>query len=171
MSAPAHDDVAILRGGAELLDEIRPLWLALRNHHSSVAPDLGPIREDDDSWHRRRAQYEGWLADDARAFVLLARRMGRAIGYAFVRVEDQSSPTWQGDGVAADLETLSLLPEARGAGVGARLVALVREEVARQRYATLHVTAVAANRDAVRFYEREGFAPAFIVFRDSPRRP
>jgi GNAT superfamily N-acetyltransferase len=165
------DDVAILRGGAELLDEVRPLWLALRNHHSSVAPDLGPVREDDDSWHRRREQYEGWLAADPRAFVLLARRQGRAIGYAFVRVEAQGSPTWQGDGDAADLETLSLLPEARGSGTGAKLVALVREEVQRQGYAALHVTAVATNHDALRFYEREGFAPAFIVYRDTPRRP
>jgi GNAT superfamily N-acetyltransferase len=163
------DDVEITRGGIELLDQIRPLWLALRNHHNKIAPDLGPIREDDESWRRRRAQYEAWLADP-RAFFLLARRQHRAVGYAFVRVEALGSPTWAGDGDAADLETLSLLPEARGTGVGARLIALVREEVERQGYAQLSLTAVATNHDALRFYEREGFTPTFIVLRDTRRR-
>jgi GNAT superfamily N-acetyltransferase len=164
------DDVEITRGRVELLDQVRPLWLALRNHHNKIAPDLGPIREDDESWRRRRAQYEEWLRDD-RAFLLLARRQHRAVGYAFVRVEQQGSPTWEGDGDAADLETLSLLPEARGTGLGARLIALVREEVERRGYAQLTLTAVATNHDALRFYEREGFTPTFVILRDTRRTP
>jgi GNAT superfamily N-acetyltransferase len=104
------------------------------------------------------------------AFFLLARRQHRAVGYAFVRVEPLGSPTWAADGDAADLQTLSLLPEARGTGLGARLIALVREEVERQGYAHLSLTAVATNHDALRFYEREGFVPTFIVLRDSRRR-
>ena len=31
------------------------------------------------------------------------------------------------------------------------------------------IVAVAANRDAVRFYEREGFAPEFVYLRDTRR--
>ena len=49
-------------------------------------PDFGSVRADDESWGRRRAQYERWLADEG-SFALLARRDGRAIGYAFVRTE------------------------------------------------------------------------------------
>jgi GNAT superfamily N-acetyltransferase len=162
------DDVEIVRGGAELLDQVRPLWLALRTHHNTIAPDLGPVREDDDTWRRRRAQYEGWLADD-RCFVLVARRAGRAVGYAYVRVAESASPTWTTPQTVVDVETLSILPEARGAGVGARLLALIREEVDRQGYDGLQLTAVASNRDALRFYEREGFAPTFIVLRDTRR--
>lgn len=162
-----NDAVEITRGGRELLDELRPLWLALRTHHHEVAPDLGPVRADDDTWRRRRAAYDGWLEDE-RSFVLLARRGGRAIGYAFVRAEEIKAATWEKDGVAADLETLSILPEARGLGVGARLIALVREEVARQGYEELYVTVVAQNADALRFYEREGLKPAFIVLADAP---
>ena len=164
------DDVEITRGGAELLDHVRPLWLALRTHHNRIAPDLGPVRDDDDTWRRRRAQYEGWL-EDPRCFVLLARRQHRAVGYAFVRVEEAASPTWTTPQTVADLETLSVVPEARGAGVGARLIALVREEVEREGYEALYLTAVATNRDALRFYEREGFEPTFIVLRDIRRRP
>jgi GNAT superfamily N-acetyltransferase len=158
--------IDITRGGHELLDEIRPLWLALRDHHHDVAPGLGSIRDDDDSWSRRRAQYERWLADE-RSFFLLARRDGRAIGYAFVRTEAVESPTWRKAGESSVLETLSLLPEARGTGLGTRLVAMVREAVGEQE---LVVTAVASNRDAIRFYEREGFTPAFLTFVSAPTR-
>ena len=161
-----NDDVEITRGGRELLDEVRPLWLALRTHHHEVAPELGPVRPDDETWRRRRADYERWL-DDARSFVLLARRGGTALGYAFVRTEAINSSTWEHEGVAADLETLSVLPEARGTGLGARLIALVRDEVAREGYAQLYVTVVAQNRDALRFYERNGLEPAFVVLRDT----
>jgi GNAT superfamily N-acetyltransferase len=161
--------IEITRGGRELLDEIRPLWLALRDHHHGVAPDFGPVRADDESWRRRRAQYEQWLADE-RSFFLLARGGGHGIGYAFVRTEEIESPTWEKDGVSAILETLSLLPEARGSGLGARLVALVRDEIAQRGYGQLVVTAVAGNRDAIRFYEREGFTPAFLTFVSAPTR-
>ena len=142
-----NDDVEITRGGRELLDEIRPLWLALRTHHHEVAPELGPVRTDDETWRRRRATTSVGSAD-AGSFILLARRRDTALGYAFVRTEAINSSTWEQKGVAAELETLSVLPEARGTGLGARLIALVRDEVERQGYAQLYVTVVAQNRDA-----------------------
>jgi GNAT superfamily N-acetyltransferase len=161
------DDVEIVRGGAELLDAVRPLWLAMRDHHGEIAPELGTLRGDDDSWRRRRAQYETWL-QDPRAFVLLARNAdGACIAYAFVRAEDGRSPTWEGEGSSLDLESLSVAPQARGTGVGGRLLALVREEVDRRGYDGLYITAVAANSGALRFYDREGFAPAFVILRDT----
>jgi ribosomal protein S18 acetylase RimI-like enzyme len=164
------DALDITRGGAELLDHVRPLWLALRTHHNTIAPDLGPVRDDDDTWRRRRAQYEGWLADE-RCFVLLARRQHHVVGYAFVRVAEAASPTWTTPQTIVDVETLSVAPEARGAGVGTRLLELVRDEVDRHGYDGLQLTAAAQNRDALRFYEREGFTPAFVVLRDTRRRP
>lgn len=167
MSGAGAGGVEIVRGGRELVAELRPLWLALRTHHHEVAPGLGPVREDEDSWRRRRAQYEGWLTTEPRNFVLLARRDGRAIGYAFARIADASSPTWDGDHVVLDVETLSVLPEARGAGVGARLLSLMREEVAARGYDRLTLTVVAGNRDARRFYEREGLEETFVILRDT----
>jgi GNAT superfamily N-acetyltransferase len=162
------DDVELVRGGAELIGELRPLWLALTHHHAAVAPQLGPVREDEDTWRRRRAQYAEWLAQDERNFLLLARRRGRAIGYAFARLADYSSPTWEGDDLQIlDVETLSVLPEARGAGVGARLLQAMREEVAARGYDRLTLTAVAVNHDALRFYQREGLEPQFVILKDT----
>jgi GNAT superfamily N-acetyltransferase len=166
-------DITIARGTVEDLDDLRPLWLALRTHHHEVAPDIGPVRDDEDSWRRRRAQYTEWLTSNPRDFVLIARRArdGRAVGYAFARIADSSSPTWEGDKTVLDVETLVVSPEARGAGVGAKLLALMREEVAERGYDRLTLTVVASNRDALRFYEREGLVPMFTILRDTRGTP
>jgi GNAT superfamily N-acetyltransferase len=165
-------DIEIVRGREELLDATRPLWLALRDHHHSVAPQLGAVRDDEDTWTRRRAQYAAWLAEDERAFFLLARRGDEAMAYTFLRPVVQTSTTWDWtDAPTLDIETLSVAPGARGAGLGARLLALVREEVVREGYEELTVSAIAPNVDALRFYEREGFTPGFIHLRDTTHRP
>jgi GNAT superfamily N-acetyltransferase len=115
--ADAHE-IEIVRGREELLDAPRPLWLALRDHHHAVAPDMGPVRSDDETWTRRRAQYAAWIAEDERAHFLLARRDGHVVAYAFLRPIASSSVTWAIEHDGLDLETLSVAPEARGTGIG-----------------------------------------------------
>jgi GNAT superfamily N-acetyltransferase len=168
VSAPAG--IEVVRGREELLDAPRPLWLALRDHHHAIAPELGAIHDDDESWARRRAQYVQWLAEEERAFFLVARRSGALVAYAFARPVPYSSPTWTGEHDQLEIETLSVEPSERGTGIGAHLIALAREEVETRGYQGLSLVAVAANRDALRFYEREGFTPAFVILRDTRRR-
>jgi ribosomal protein S18 acetylase RimI-like enzyme len=163
-------EIEIVRGREELLGDVRRLWLALRDHHHAIAPDLGPVHDDATSWARRRDQYQEWLLDE-RTFILLARRHGTALAYAMVRVVPRSSPTWVAEQQTLELETLSVLPEARNTGIGAALLDRVRDEVDRGGYDGLFLVALAANRDAVRFYEREGLTPTFVTFRDTRRRP
>jgi GNAT superfamily N-acetyltransferase len=167
----ADDSIEIIRGGAELLDAPRALWLSLRNHHHSVAPELGPVRDDEATWTRRRSEYAAWLAQDDGAFFLIARRDDQVLAYAFVRPLRRNSTTWALERDELDIETLSVSSEARGSGIGARMIALIREEVVRGGYGGLQVTAIAQNVDALRFYEREGFAPELIHLRDTTRRP
>jgi GNAT superfamily N-acetyltransferase len=166
-----HDAIEIVSGREELLDAPRALWLSLRDHHHAVAPELGAIRDDHATWTRRRAQYAAWIADDERAHFLIARRDGHVLAYAFLRPERITSVTWEREHDGLELETLSVAADARGTGIGARLMALVREEVARGSYGGLYVTAIAQNRDALRFYEREGFTAEFIHLRDTTHRP
>jgi GNAT superfamily N-acetyltransferase len=138
------------------LDRIEPLWNALREHHASVTPELGPPRTREQSWPRRRGQYERWLADPD-AFVLLAERGGQAIGYAMVNVRE-GSPTWPIGERAGEIETLSVLPGERGQGTGTALLEAVRAELATLGIGELSLHAVATNSEAIRFYERHGFA-------------
>ena len=56
----------------------------------------------------------------------------------------------------AELETLAVLPEQRGAGIGGALMDAVDQELGRLGIDDLWVVVVAGNADALRFYERRG---------------
>jgi GNAT superfamily N-acetyltransferase len=152
--------------GAEALDELEPLWLALREHHGAAAPELGPLRALEESWAQRRAQYADWLTGPD-AFVLIARRDdGRAVGYALVVLRPAGGPTWTGRGLRlADVETLSVMPEARGAGLGRQLLDAVAEHARTLGVEEVELTVIAQNADARRFYAREGFRETRVVLR------
>jgi ribosomal protein S18 acetylase RimI-like enzyme len=163
-------DVHIDEGGAELLDAVEPLWLALRDHHAAIAPELGPIRDDEDSWAFRRRMYERWL-QEADGRILVARENGSLAGYAFLRTNWREGPSWIGRRRALEVETLSVAPTARGTGVGRALLDRARAIHDAEGYEGLWLVAVAANVGALRFYEREGFTPTFITLRDVGRYP
>lgn len=160
-------ELAIVRAGLERVDDLAPLWLALRDHHHEVAPHLGPVREDEESWAMRRRSYVQWLAEPD-AFVLIAELAGAAVGYALVTV-NEGSPTWRDLPRFGLLETLSVLPDARGRRIGRALVEAVWDELERIGVRELRLDVMATNRPALAFYERLGFAPDSLQL--SARRP
>jgi ribosomal protein S18 acetylase RimI-like enzyme len=159
-------DIAPLEPATQL-DELRPLWLALRDHHGSVTPDWEPLRAADDSWARRRADYEKWLTEPD-AFCLVARQGRRAVGYVLVTV-NEGSPTWQ-RGRFGYVETLSVLPDARGRSIGAALLDAAAQRLAALGVDDMELTVVARNERARRFYAREGFEEAFVTVRRTRTR-
>lgn len=156
-------ELSIRRIDRSELELVEPLWNALREHHASVAPDLGAPRERGASWERRRAQYERWLAEPD-SFVLLAERDGAPVGYAMVHLHDGSS-TWPTAERAGELETLSVLPDERGRGTGAALLEEVRERLRALGADELSVFVIARNAGAIRFYERHAFGPDGVWLR------
>jgi ribosomal protein S18 acetylase RimI-like enzyme len=66
-----------------------------------------------------------------------------------------------GDRVA-ELESISVLPDEQGRGIGTYLLQLVDEEIERRGIHDLVIGAVPGN-PAVRFYERRGFTPNWII--------
>lgn len=166
MAEPRLDE-----GGAELLETIRPLWLALREHHHAVAPQLGAVRTPEASWAFRRGMYERWLAEDEGRILVARDEEGDALGYAFLRTAWHEGPTWDGRHRGLEVETLSVAPAARGAGVGRLLLDRARAIHDAEGYAGLWLIAVVGNDDALRFYEREGLAQTFVIMRDVARYP
>src|SRR3954454_23546927 len=143
----------------DAVDELEPLWSCMRERHGEIGPAwIGPTRERAESWARRRADYARWLGEDALA--LVARDGGRAVGYAFVTLGESDSSTWLLEGRPAELESLAVLPEARGAGVGAALLAAVRERLRPLGVRRIDLTVVEGNGGARRFSELEGSRPS-----------
>ncbi len=142
------------------LELIEPLWSALREHHAAINPELGPSRPRQESWERRRAQYEAWLAEPD-SFILIAERRHEPVGYAMAHLR-AGSPTWPLGERAGELETLSVLPAARGQGVGTALLRAVRDELRGLGASELSLHVFPANHDTIRFYERHGFGARML---------
>ena len=83
-----------------------------------------------------------------------------AVGYAFARVT-AGMASWEVGERLGELETLSVLPAARAAGVGALLVAASRDLLGEAGVGHWLVGVLDANAEAVRFYRREGFRPFY----------
>jgi GNAT superfamily N-acetyltransferase len=147
------------------IDAVEPLWNALQAHHTAISPDLGegtPNREPGDAWEMRRSKYERWLQEPDTFFVL-AEAAGEPVGYAFVTV-GRGYASWRTGQRLAELETLSVLPEHRGAGVGSALLDAAWGRLAELGVGDMAITTTTTNVDSHRFYEREGFQQRFAVY-------
>ncbi len=144
------------------IELVRPLWEALLAHHGEVSPTLPRIRSPEDSWRRRRAEYDQWLARPG-SFVLVAESGDRPLGYALVLIET-GDDTWSTDERVAIIETLSVAPGSRGRGLGTGLMDAVDTELDRIGVRDVFVGAVATNERALRFYERRGLALSLVHF-------
>ena len=131
-----------------------------------MAPELqtvvGDAREEEDSWAVRRALYEEWLAEPD-AFVLLAESGGLGVGYAVVAMRG-AEETWSTGDRVAELQTLAVLPDERGQGIGTALIERMHEELERRGIGQFTVSVIASNADAVRFYERLGLTPFLVTY-------
>lgn len=161
--ATGRDDVAIVRAGADRIEEIGKLYAALHDHHVTIAPDVAglPPRSRQESWRRRRERYEEWLAR-RDAFLLLAQAHEATIGYALVS-PGPAMQSWATGERVGEIHDLAVISHHRRRGVGSRLLDAVRIELATLGIRELRLTVMAANADACRFYERHGLAIASYV--------
>jgi ribosomal protein S18 acetylase RimI-like enzyme len=135
------------------LELVAQVWASLLAHHGEVEPEL-PTRPAAESWPMRRGDYQRWLAEPG-SFALVAEEGEEAVGYAVVHVRGPDE-TWVTGERTAELETLAVLPGHRGAGIGGALMDAVDAELDRLGIYDLWVGVVAANADALRFYESRG---------------
>jgi GNAT superfamily N-acetyltransferase len=154
-------DVRIVEGGAERIADLEPLWRALYEHHRGIAEGVARVRPFADTWRKRRGQYQAWLTGEDEAVLLLAERGGRVVGYAML-TGGPGAATWDLGERVAEIETLSVLPEERGGGVGAALVEASRRWALERGADTIAVGLAHTNEGAERFYGREGFTPFYL---------
>jgi GNAT superfamily N-acetyltransferase len=151
--------VKIVRGTADRIPELQPLWEALEVHHAEL-PAVPSIRPLADSWERRRRRYSDWLADGTgRLFI--AESDGRAVGYMMLTISD-APESWAVGTRAAEVETMSVLPGERSGGVGAAMMDAALAVADAEGVRAIGVGVVHSNVDGIRFYERAGFKPFYV---------
>lgn len=148
--------------GAEQIDEVRELWLALHRHHRTVVGSLPLVEDDEASWQRRRELYVERLSSRT-GFLVLAVESDAVIGYAVVCLEPGPDDTFPVGLAYAELYSLSVAPEQRGRGIGTRLLDFVDRELERRSIRDLKVAVMVGNSAARRLYERRGLRPAETV--------
>lgn len=144
--------------GAQHVDVLAPLYVHLHEHQIGAAPNLGgmlPARSADEAWQRRRPNYLAWL-ERPTGFALLAHLAGAPVGYALGSIESGYNG-WAAAGDAVGVvHDLVVAPQVRGRGVGSALLDAAEGELAHRGVAAYRLNVIAANTDAVRFYEQRG---------------
>ena len=153
----------IVRGDASRIDDLKQLWLALREYHGSVTPEWGALQPAEESWVRRRATYADILADDGALF--LALEDAAVVGFALCEREEGGSPTWQWPPDFLSIVDLVVLAQHRRRGVGEALLQAVEDEARARDVAAIDINAAAPNEAARRFYERHGYRVDLVTYR------
>jgi ribosomal protein S18 acetylase RimI-like enzyme len=155
--------IEIVPADASRVDELEPLWLALREHHGSVTGHWGPLRPAEDSWARRRQNYADILAEGG--WVFLAVEGDAVLGCAVCEREAGGSPTWEWPQDFVAVVDLVVAPGARGRGAGERLIGAVEADARARGVAAIALSVAAPNTLARRFYERHGFRADLVEYR------
>jgi GNAT superfamily N-acetyltransferase len=152
-------------GGAADLDLVGPLWVAVHHQHAATMPQLAPYVSDDETWRVRRGLYEELLAKPD-TLMLLAFAGDAAIGYGLAHVMDAENSwitdTWVTGSRIGEIESLSVLPEYRGSGLGSVFLERLEQHLSDVGCKDLILGALPGNTDAIRLYERRGYQPTWL---------
>jgi ribosomal protein S18 acetylase RimI-like enzyme len=155
--------------GPEVIDELEPLWLSLFDWHASIGHAALPLIERTQSWPRRKALYHEVLSTPD-AFVVVARRDGQPVGYALAQFHHGPDDTWPTSDRIGEIESLAVLPDERGAGLGTELLDVAEDELANRGATTVAIAVMVGNDAAQRFYESRGMVPTTVrLLRLGPR--
>ena len=88
---------------------------------------------------------------------------GEPVGYALVHLRGPEE-TWETGERIGVLETLTVLPDERGRGIGSALFECIYAELRRLGVTELQVAVISKNAAALRFYERHGLLPFTVSF-------
>jgi ribosomal protein S18 acetylase RimI-like enzyme len=155
----------IVKGSASDLPSLEPLWVAVHRAHVASMPELAPYVSDAETWAERSALY-AQVFEKPDTVLLLAYNGDALIGYALAHVlaveETWIPDTWRTGARIAEVESLSVLPEYRGRGIGTTLMDALDREIEALGVDDVIVGALAGNEEALRLYRRRGFRPTWL---------
>ena len=154
-----------MRGSAADVDALEPLWVAVHHRHAESMPELRPYVTDAETWAARRALYAE-LLDKPDTVLLLAHAGGALVGYGLAHVmvagDTWLADTWVTGGRVGEIESLSVRPDLRGAGIGTALLDGLERALADDGVTDLVLGVLPGNDAARRLYERRGYRPTWL---------
>jgi ribosomal protein S18 acetylase RimI-like enzyme len=157
--------VNITRGSAADIPALEPLWVAVHHQHAASMPDLAPYVSDAQTWEQERAIYDELFAKPDTV-LFLAHVHDALVGYAVAHVmpvrETWIYDTWETGDRIGELESIGVLPEHRGEGIGSALLDEVDREFEALGVKDVILGVLPGNTDAMRLYARRGFTPTWL---------
>jgi ribosomal protein S18 acetylase RimI-like enzyme len=152
-------------GSVADLDLVGPLWVAVHHQHSETMPQLAPYVSDGETWRVRRELYQELLAKPD-TLLLLAFAGDTAVGYGLAHVmpvdDSWISDTWVTGPRIGEIESLSVLPQYRGSGLGSELLDRLEQHLQATGVEDLILGALPGNTDAIRLYQHRGYQPTWL---------
>ena len=157
--------VHIRPGGPQDLDRLEPLWVSVHHRHAESMPELAPYVDDATTWEVRSALYAELLAKPDTV-LLLAYAADALVGYGLAHVmpreETWVADTWTTGPRIGEIESLAVLPEHRGQGLGTELLDRLERELRAQGVTDLVLGLLPGNDAAARLYARRGYRPTWL---------
>jgi ribosomal protein S18 acetylase RimI-like enzyme len=164
----------IRRGGARDIGRLEPLWVAVHHRHAESMPELAPYVSDATTWAERRALYEQLLAKPGTVLLLACDGDG-LVGYGLAHVlplaETWIGDTWVTGERIGEIESVAVLPEHRGQGIGTRPLEELEAVLAADGVEDLILGVLPGNDAAIRLYERRGYRPTWLYLSRLQGRP
>jgi len=161
-------------GGADDLDLLEPLWVAVHHRHREAMPELAPYVSDAETWRARRSLYEQ-LIDKPDTLLLIAFVGDNAVGYGLTHIlpvaDSWIEDTWVTGERVGEIESLSVLPEYRGSGLGSELLDRLERHLHERGVDDVILGALSGNADALRLYQRRGYQPTWLYLSKFAGRP
>jgi ribosomal protein S18 acetylase RimI-like enzyme len=160
-----NEEVTLRLGAGSDVAALEPLWLAVHRHHQASMPELAPYVEDSVTWRVRRALYEELLRKPDTVLVLAAAD-DALVGYGLAHVMPAEgswvADTWVTGERVGEIESLGVLAEQRGGGIGGRIFSALMDALEADGVRDVVIGALAGNASAIAFYERRGFSATWM---------
>ena len=155
----------VVRPGSRVdLDFLEPLWVSVHRQHRAAMPELEPYVDEVTTWAMRRALYNDILSKEGTV-LLLASVGATLVGYGLAHVmpleETWVADTWRTGPRIGEIESVAVLPDHRGAGIGTALLDGLESALADDGVTDLVLGVLPGNTQAIRLYERRGYRPTW----------
>ena len=149
-------------GGSDLLEVLAPLWEKLRDHHRDCSSHFT-------SWFAKRSfeqrheELVGKAKDgDLRADIAYDDGTQSPVGYCVSTIDEYR---------VGEIDSLFLLPEYRGSGIGEELMQRHLTWLQDQETSQIQLVVAEGNERVIPFYQRFGFQPFSFAMQIPPDTP
>lgn len=153
-------ELKFIEGGAELLDNVRPLWKKLNALHAEKSPHFADAF-DKRKFLERKEQLKNKAIKGQLLVILTVTNADKRIGYCVCSVDKESFVS--GTAKVGEIDSMFILASYRRQGIGRKLVNRCMEWFEKKEVEKVVVSVGVGNEEVLKFYKSFGLLPRAIL--------